>query len=201
MGMDDFAPFHKRNTCFVVKNIITDSNKTVKIFQYPIPIGYERDLLAIPGVSESDIRASLLKGEILHKLLANEITIVCSDIDLLQFNNDQLNFLASKGVTVGLQITNFNMKVIRREDIQLVGIIDGSNTVFTLPPSDTFFVQNSTYRIIVYLNGVKQLLNDDYFVSESGGSGTGFDTVIMSSPPGQNGFFDQVITADYYVTN
>ena len=201
MGMNDFAPFQKRNTSFVVKNIITDSNKTIKIFQYPIPVGYQRDLLLIPGVSESDIRASLLKGEILVKLLANEVIIVYSDIDLLQFNSDQLNFLISKGVTTGLQITNFNMNVIRKEDIELVGNIDGVNTVFILPSPDTFFVQNSTYRIIVYLNGVKQLLNDDYFVSESGGSGTGFDTIIMSSPPGLNGFLDQVLTADYYITN
>lgn len=106
MGNNSFAPFQKRNTSFIVKNIITDSNKTVRIFHYPIPVGTERDLLAIPGVSESDIRASLLKGEILHKILAGEIHIVSSDIDLLQFNTEQKVFLQNAGVTIGLEVTD-----------------------------------------------------------------------------------------------
>lgn len=103
--MDIFAPYQKRNTSFIVKNIITNSNKTVRIFQYPIPVGKQRDLLDIPGVAESDIRASLLKGEILHKLLAQEITIVFSDIDLLQFNTAQKSFLQQSGVVVGLDVS------------------------------------------------------------------------------------------------
>lgn len=105
MSMNSFAPFLKQNTSFVVKNIITESNKVVRIFQYPIPVGQERDLLSIPGVGESDIRASLLKGEILHKLLAREIIVVFSDIDLLQFNNAHKLFLQNSGITIGLEVT------------------------------------------------------------------------------------------------
>lgn len=102
--MDNFAPYQKRNTSFIVQNIITDSNKTVRIFQYPIPVGKQRDLLDIPGVAESDIRASLLKGEIMHKLLAKEIKIVFSDIDLLQFNLSQKLFLQQSGVVNGYEV-------------------------------------------------------------------------------------------------
>lgn len=56
--MDIFAPGYKKCGAFVVKNI-SPQNKTITIFQYPINMGCERDLLAIPGVAEQDIRASL----------------------------------------------------------------------------------------------------------------------------------------------
>jgi hypothetical protein len=104
---DQFAsqfPFsYTINGCFIVQNIITNSNKTIKIFDYPIPTGNTRDLLRIPGVSESSIRASLLKGELRNKILAKEIRIICSDVDLIQFNENQKIFLMQAGVVDGLE--------------------------------------------------------------------------------------------------
>jgi hypothetical protein len=104
---DQFAtqfPYHYPiNGCFVVQNIINNSNKTIKVFDYPIPVGMVRDLLRIPGVSESSIRASLLKGELRNKIIAKEIRVICSDIDLIQFNDDQKIFLLSNGVDIGLE--------------------------------------------------------------------------------------------------
>jgi len=199
MSNNSFAPFLKQNTSFIVQNIITNSNKEVRIFQYPIPVGMQRDLLAIPGVSESDIRASLLKGELLHKLLAKEITVVYSDIDLLQFNNDQLNFLTQNGVSIGTKVTSSQMAVLRMEDIQLVGNVDGVNTIFTIPSGK--FIQNGTYKIIVYKNGVKQVYLDDYYIFESGGVGTGYDSVVMTVAPTVTPSPVDVITADYYIQN
>jgi hypothetical protein len=79
--MDQFAPFLKRNGSFVVRNITPDRQKTIKIFNYPILFNQTRDLLQIPGVSEQDLRASLLKGELRHKILAQDIVVVASDID------------------------------------------------------------------------------------------------------------------------
>lgn len=199
MGNNSFAPFQKRNTTFVVKNIITDSNKTVRIFQYPIPVGQSRDLLAIPGVAESDIRSALLKGELLEKLLAGEVVITASDIDLLQFNDDQKKFLQANGVINGLQASAAQFSVLRKDDISLVGVVDGVNTVFTIPSGK--WIQNTTYKIIVYLNGVKQAYLDDYLIAESGGVGTGYDTVIFTVPPSNSLSPPDVVTADYYVDN
>lgn len=197
MGNNSFAPYEKRYTSFVVKNIITDSNKVVRIFQYPIPVGETRDLLAIPGVAESDIRASLLKGEILHKLLAGEITVIASDIDLLQFNNLQRTFLMNSGITKGLTVSINNLDVIIIINKQLTGIINNVNSIFTVPD---IFLQDMDYQISVYYNGVRQLLSVDYFTAESGGPGTGYDTVIFTSPP-DPGTATSYITADYYVSN
>lgn len=199
MGMNSFAPFLKRYPRFVVKNITTDHNKIIKIFNYPILWDTTRDLLAIKGVAEADIRSSLLKGEIRHKLLAGDITIVYSDIDLLQFNDDERLFLHNSGINIGLQITASNMAVSRLEDVVLVGIINNINTVFTIPSGK--FLQNSTYKIIVYKNGVKQVFLDDYFIAESAGPGTGYDTVIVTSPPTITPLPVDILTADYYKDN
>lgn len=105
MGMNDFAPDLKINGCFIVRNVTPDRGKTIKIFNYPILFNQTRDLLNIPGVSEADIRASLLKGTLRHKILAQDIVIECSDIDLLQFNQAHKEFLQSAGVVTGLEVS------------------------------------------------------------------------------------------------
>lgn len=100
-----FAYSLKYNTHFIVKNITTDRKKTIKIFHYPILYGQTRDILQIPGIQEADIRASLLKGEIRHKFLCGDIELISSNIDLLQFSNNQRiwlqNFGFSEGVSIG----------------------------------------------------------------------------------------------------
>ena len=196
---DQFAPYQKFNTSFIVENIISGTPKIINIFQYPIPVGAQRDLLKIPYVSEADIRASLLKGEIMHKLRAGEIKIVFSDIDLLQFNADQRAFLQQSGVLNGLQISSSQLDVTEIQDVQLNGTVDGVNTIFTAP--DGVWLQTFPYKIIVYNNGVKQVLGDDYFIAESGGPGSGYDTVIFSVPPDNTLSPVDVITADYYISN
>jgi hypothetical protein len=42
---DQFAPYQKFNTSFIVQNIISGTPKTINIFQYPIRVGAQRDLL------------------------------------------------------------------------------------------------------------------------------------------------------------
>ena len=63
-----------------------------------------------------------------------------------------------------------------RLDITPAGLIDGSNPTFTTPE---IFVQVSPLVIRVYRNGQRQTLAGDYGVSESGGVGTGYDTVTF----------------------
>lgn len=197
--MDIFAPYLKRNGSFVVKNITPDRQKTIKIFNYPILYNQTRDLLQIPGVAEQDLRASLLKGELRHKILAQDIVVIDSDIDLLQFNDDQKQFLRDAGIINGLQVGSPQINVLRKEDIQLLGVVDDSNTVYTIPVGT--FIQNTTYKIIVYKNGVKQVYLDDYFIAESGGPGTGYDTVIFTVAPTTTPAPDDILTADYYINN
>jgi hypothetical protein len=184
MGMNDFAPFLKKNGCFVVKNITLDRQKTIKIFNYPIPFNQTRDILQIPGVSESDIRASLLKGELRHKILAQDIIIECSDIDLLQFNDDQKLFLQNAGIIRGLEVSGGTVDIpfLFRQNIDLGGDVDGVNRIFTTP--DKFIngtYQSNTFKIQVFHNGRALLETEDYIVSESGGVGTGYDTIIFVS--------------------
>jgi hypothetical protein len=196
--MDIFAPGRKKYSAFVVRNI-SPQNKTITIFQYPINMYQTRDILSIPGVSDSDIKSSLLKGEILNKFLVGDIELVFSDIDLLQFSSGQRDLLYSFGFTRGVQVDSSALLVLEQQDIQLSGTVDGVNTIFTLP-GDISWIQSPPYKIIVYKNGVKQVLGDDYFISESG-PGTGYNTITFTIPPTVIPLPPDVMTADYYVTN
>jgi hypothetical protein len=65
--------------------------------------------------------------------------------------------------------------------IDLIGTKDGSNLVFTTP--DNFVQQASGTKIKVYMNGQRlyEGATCDYTVSESGGAGTGYDTITLSA--------------------
>jgi hypothetical protein len=199
MGLNDFAADSKKYLSFVVRNITPDSNKTIKIFNYPILFNQTRDILAIPGIAEQEIRASLLKGELRHKILAGDIVIEQSDIDLLQFNLGQRDFLQSAGVDFGLQIGTLQQSVVRKEDIILNGIVDDANLIFTIPSGT--FIQDSLHKIIVYKNGVKQAIGDDFIIFEGGGPGTGYTGIIFTVAPSIVTQPNDLITADYYINN
>lgn len=79
----------------------------------------------------------------------------------------------------------------------LVGAKNGLNTSFVVPGGDKF-TQIGEIVIRVFRNGQRLRLGsaNDYEVSESGGPGTGYDTVIFQGPaPLPN----EELTADYLV--
>lgn len=191
MGANDFAPYQPNFGSFTVKNIAAD-HKTIKIFQYPIPFGRTRNILNIPGVSESDIRASLLKGELLRKFKAEEIEIIESDIDLLQFNTSQKAFLESIGIIDGLEVTgSIGTGGFDMQDEPLIGDQDTVNTIFT---TSTNFKHTSQFKEVVFVNGLRNHIPEDYSVAEGGGFGTGYNTIIFVLAPES----DDVITIDYF---
>jgi hypothetical protein len=184
--MNNFAPFRKKYGCFIVRNICSDRKKVISIFKYPILWNDTRDLLKIEGVSESDIRASLLKGELRHKILAKDIVIECSDIDLLQFNDDQKLFLQNAGVVKGLEVEGVASIIpfLLKQNVPMIGIINGINRIFSIPIPDKFIngsFHGNIFKIQVFHNGRELDETIDYIVSESGGVGTGYDTIILIS--------------------
>jgi hypothetical protein len=70
-----------------------------------------------------------------------------------------------------------------RTEQGLVGPKNGSNLTFTTPSGDKFVNNLPFLTIAVYYNGLRLQLLDDYMLSESGGLGTGFDTVLLAYPP------------------
>lgn len=87
---------------FTVKNI-APTRKSIQIFNYKIDWNKSVDLLNIDGVSEADIRQSLIKGEIAFKIRTGELEVVSSSIDLVQFDAEQKAFLESAGITDGIE--------------------------------------------------------------------------------------------------
>lgn len=78
----------------------------------------------------------------------------------------------------------------------LIGVKNGINTTFQVPGTETYVHNLPFLTIQVYLNGVRLSLLDDYMVVESGGPGTGYDSVILAVSPRAN---DHLL-ADYIVT-
>lgn len=171
------------STKFVVQNIAPEG-KRIRIFNCPIRNRATKDLLAIPEVSEDVIRHSLLKGDLRVKALCGEIVVVQSDIDLLQFNDEHKAFLQSIGITIGLEITSGISEIpfTFKQGVSLIGTQDGSNRIFTTP--DNFIngtLGNNEFRIKITHNGRDLVENQDYTLLESGGAGTGFNTIIFVS--------------------
>jgi hypothetical protein len=90
----------------------------------------------------------------------------------------------------------------RKTGIGLMGVLDGVNRTFTVPLPDKF-VHSNGFSICVYHNGRRltgALSADprlgDYYVTESAGAGTGFDTInLLSFAPVAH----SNMTADYQV--
>ncbi len=184
MPSNDFAPYLKMNGCFVVRNVSPYEQKTIRIFHYPIMWAETRDLLQIPGVDEADIRGSLLKGELNHKIRAKDIVVVCSDIDLLQFNNAHKKFLQDAGIVNGLEVTGAvgTIPYVFKEEVQMVGAVDSVNRTFRVPDK---FIKGSyfgnDFNIIVTHNGRELFEGTDFICVESGGLGSGYDTIELQS--------------------
>lgn len=198
-------------TVFVVKNICAKP-KRVRIFSYPVEHQGTRDLMRINFLSEADIRNSLLKGELHEKIKNGELTIIESNIDLLQFDECQYDFLRSAGIVDGLKVAGgasdgYSFPVVFRQAVPLIGTFDGVNRIFTIPNSEKFVngsvatsnvFLNHEFRILIRHNGRGLVESTDFIVAESGGSGTGFDTIIFISltpKPRDNG----TLVADYVV--
>lgn len=181
--------FPKLSTSFIVKNI-AKNGKTVRVFAYPILNGQTRDLLAIPYVSEADIRHSLLKGELQVKLESEELFIDFSDIDLLQFNDIQKAFLMVHGITTGV-VPATGDSIIFKQDVNIIGTQDSFNVVFTVPEK---FLYTTLHKLTFYINGVRQAISTNFMIAESGGVGTGYDTIICNEAPDPQ----DILLVDYY---
>lgn len=84
-----------------------------------------------------------------------------------------------------------------RWDKDLVGVKNGANQDFTIPGGEKF-LQVGELVIRVYRNGLRMRLgsSNDYVVSESGGMGTGYDTITFTGPAPLD---YENLTADYMV--
>lgn len=183
---------------FVVKNT-TSPPKTICVFNQKIPFNTTKNLLEIPGVGEEDIRISLLKGQILNKILSGDIVIVSSDVNALNFNVNHRSFLLDSNLTVGTQIDSSILPYTAKRDITMVGPIDGYNAKFYCSIGDHFVVDGS-YVVIIHWNGIRQIMNSDFYVdvlSRSSTVSNAYSAIYMAIPPSPG----DILVADYYILN
>ena len=84
-----------------------------------------------------------------------------------------------------------------RESNEPLGTKNGTNTVFTLPSGEKAVHVPPGLQIKLYRNGMRQNLGVgcDFTVSESGGAGTGFDTITLAVAP----MAFEILLVDYVV--
>ena len=78
----------------------------------------------------------------------------------------------------------------------LIGVKNGVNTTFRVPGTELYVHNLPFITIQLYYNGIRLNLLDDYLVVESGGPGTGYDSVTLLVAPRSQDH----LTADYIVT-
>jgi len=78
----------------------------------------------------------------------------------------------------------------------LVGLKDGVNVTYFVPGPEKYSHNLPFLDISVYFNGSRLALLDDYLVVESGGFGTGFDSIVLLVPPPLP---DDHLLADYLI--
>ena len=92
--MSIFATGPSTALSFVVKNITSPPGRIIKVFNTQIYPGQTLDLMQIPGISEEDIRASLIKGDLGNKIRYKQLRITVSpEILTSALGNDILNIL------------------------------------------------------------------------------------------------------------
>ena len=115
MSLNPFADGLNNNySTFIVKN--NNLRKTVKVMGINIAPGNSYNLMSLPGVTEADVKVSLLKGVLKRKLALGEISITSTDIDLSTLNDTQLSFLQNNSVNYGVLPTGGLYKIIYPND-------------------------------------------------------------------------------------
>lgn len=97
--MNPFADGINNASTFIVKNIST--KKTINVFGINISPGYSYNLMNIQGVTEDDIKVSLVKGVLKRKINSGELSILQSDLDLTTSNSTQNSFLTTNTLVSG----------------------------------------------------------------------------------------------------
>ena len=72
-----------------------------------------------------------------------------------------------------------------RESVELDGVKNGVNLAFTIPNGEKAIHAPPGLQLKFYRNGMRQRLgaSNDFTVSESGGAGTGVDTITVVGAP------------------
>lgn len=77
-------------------------------------------------------------------------------------------------------------------DEPLLGVMDGTNAVFT---TQAYYLPST---LLVYYNGIQLHRDNDFIMLESGGLGTGYDTVTLVNHDGCLPLAWERLTASYF---
>lgn len=165
-----FANSAPDTTTFVIKN---NSRKAIIVFGIKINPGLTYDLMQIPGISEHDIRTSIIKGDLNRKLKTNQISIIDVNIDLYT-DDDQLgDFLLSKGISVIKTSIASASNAVPNGSTLLKATIAALTATLDAPNGQIAFVE--TNRGLYILDTESTLAASNLYVLNSAESNAGVD--------------------------
>lgn len=100
--------FANRNNKTLLKFVIANVNytkKNIAIFGHSIRYGATLDLMKVRGISEDDIKDSLIKGDLRHKIDNKDIKVMISNIHLITFDPNFKAFLNANNMVVGTAVS------------------------------------------------------------------------------------------------
>lgn len=134
---------------FVIANV-NPFKKNITVFNNSIRYAGILDLMKVPGLSENEIRDSLIKGDLHSKIVNGDIKVLSSNIDLVTFDETFKNFLNNNGIVDGTVIPNFLL------ENPPLSTADATGSVGTYTCDASVTVGN-----VVYLSGANMVARAD----------------------------------------
>ncbi len=129
------------NTSFVIKN---KSNKYISIFNNKLKPNSTLDLLTIPGISETEIKASLLKGVLSRKIKSGELEVLSNTSDIIN----------SSIIKPALNVSELSLISLLNVDEHSLVYVKSVRDYFQLNKSSSLSVDNIT--VLLASDGVSK---------------------------------------------
>ena len=127
---------------FLIQN--ATGTKFISVFNNTIAPGAMLDLMAIPGISEEQIRSSLIKGELYARLRTGDIKVINTSVNLLNFDPTFQAFLHNNNIVNGTLITEALFEQPPMSGIYNYSTPLSLNSVVYLSAPDTVSLANAT---------------------------------------------------------
>lgn len=141
--MSNFAIYPSTSVSFVLKNITSPPGRSIKVFNVSVYPGNTIDVMKIPGITEEDVRVSLLRGDLRNKINNGQLQIINSTIGLPEHDTNFINDLGTMGlyssVNIFPVIPGVVKSLINNTTVSLISV-DMTKTIpsYKITPDNSF---------------------------------------------------------------
>lgn len=100
--MTDYSDGLPIGVSFIVKNITSPPGRIIKVFNTQVYPGQTLDVMRVLGIGETEVRDSLLKGDLGKKIKNRQLMVVSSTLVLPESDAAYISFLNSSGLNANI---------------------------------------------------------------------------------------------------